>query len=343
MYCKRLNNKKGMILILALWAMSLLGVFSIYLGVHARQKIILLSRLETRDNLYFSAKSAVGKAICFIQKERKDGKIWNSVDSKINLMNNSDIFSNMDFKSFQAEVSYGFFDKTLNKIENRYGMIDEESKLNINTSNKNEIERLIKLLAVLDVEDSENLALAIVDWREEGQSTLEGFFSDSYYNNLKNPYSPKNGDFEIIDELLFVEGINQNLLFKLRQAFTIYGDGRVNVNTASGDVLCAIGFDVDVVRKIVSFRDGPDEKSATADDYFFNDISDFAIQVKSFESLSVNEIDRAVHIIEKGGVKTSSSFYEICAISKKKNSSYKKNVICIYDSQEKEIRYWNEI
>ena len=339
----RMKNNSGMILVLALWAMGLLSIFAIYLGVHARQRMILLSRLETRDNLHFSARSGIGKAISFVNMKNSSRMAWNSLNFKLSLMNNPELFSDIDLGNFKCEVSYDFFDKSFHEIEKRYGMIDEESKININIVEKNEISRLLQAVVGLDGEDAGDLALSIVDWREEGTSVLEGFFSDNYYNNLKNPYPPKNNDFESIEELLFVEGINQDILDRLRWFVTIYGDGRVNVNTASWHVLVALGFDPDVADKIISIRDGADERPATGDDYFFYDISDFIGKIEFLESLSEHEIERARKIVLANKVATSGFFYQIQAIAQKKLSENKKNIVCVYNSLDRIIEYWNEI
>lgn len=339
----RLRNKSGMILVLALWAMGLLSIFAIYLGVHVRQRMIFLSRLETRDNLYFSAKSGIGKAISFLNMKNDNQQWWDSLSFKEDLMNNPDLFSDIDLGNFKCEISYNLFDKSFQKSEKRYGMIDEESKININTAKKDEIVRLLELVVGLDDEASENLALSIIDWRQEGESVLEGFSSDSYYNQLKDPYRPKNNNFESIEELLLVEGVNQDILDRLRWFVTIYGDGRVNINTASWHVLVALGFDLDVVDKIISVRNGADEKPATSDDYFFNDTLDFVSKIESFESLSEHEIKRATQIVLDNNIVTAGSFYQIRAIAKKDRSENKKNIICVYNSSDRAIEYWNEI
>ena len=339
----RMSNNSGMILVLALWAMGLLSVFAIYLGIHARQRMILLSRLETRDNLHLSAKSGIGKAISFINTKNNDRSAWDSLDFKVALMNNPEIFSDIDLGNFRCEISYDFFDKSFHEIKKRYGMIDEESKININIVGRNEISRLLQVVIGLNDEEAEGLALSIIDWREEGGSVLEGFFSDNYYDNLRDPYPPKDGDFESIDELLFVEGINQNILDRLRWFVTIYGDGRVNVNTASWHALVALGFDEDVVDKIVSIRNGVDEKPATGDDYFFYSVKDFTSKIESSGSLSEHEIYRAQQIVLADKIVISGFFYQSSAVAEKKRSENRKNINCVYNSLDRIIEYWNEI
>ena len=45
------RNRKGMVLVLALWVLSILAIFALSIGVGLRQKIGLVSRLENRDEV----------------------------------------------------------------------------------------------------------------------------------------------------------------------------------------------------------------------------------------------------------------------------------------------------
>jgi hypothetical protein len=59
--------------------------------------------------------------------------------------------------------------------------------------------------------------------------------------DLEEPYLPKNTDFDTIDEIRLVNGWHRdNIWYRFGQNLTIYGAGKVNINTAERPVLEAL-------------------------------------------------------------------------------------------------------
>jgi len=87
-----------------------------------------------------------------------------------------------------------------------FGLVDESSKLNINTAT-------VDMLICLPGMTSE-LAASIVDWRDSDSVITDGGGAeDSYYLALAEPYYCKNAPFETLDELLLVKGATRELLY----------------------------------------------------------------------------------------------------------------------------------
>ena len=89
--------------------------------------------------------------------------------------------------------------------------------------------------------------------------------------------------FLAVEEARFVEGITDRDWYGhgerggLRDMFTVYGDGRINVNAAPREVLEALpDMDPSLVALIVAYRAGPDGKLKTADDRRFRNIEEVA-------------------------------------------------------------------
>lgn len=85
--------------------------------------------------------------------------------------------------------------------------------------------------------------------------------------------------FLAIEELRRVEDIDDDAWIGdndtrgLRDLFTVYGDGRINVNTASREVLEAVpDLDESTIDRIVGFRQGMDGKLGTEDDRQFRSL-----------------------------------------------------------------------
>ncbi|HOW69973.1 MAG TPA: type II secretion system protein GspK [Phycisphaerae bacterium] len=86
-----------------------------------------------------------------------------------------------------------------------FGMIDESAKLNINTAT---YDQLMMLPCMTD-----DVATAIVDWRDEDSDLTQGGAENEYYLSLADPYYCKNASFESVEELLLVRGTLWELLY----------------------------------------------------------------------------------------------------------------------------------
>ena len=140
-----------------------------------------------------------------------------------------------------------------------------------------------------DAGESPPIISAIIDWIDPNDDiSLEGAESE-YYQGLSPPYQAKNGPIDDISELLFVKGISQDMYWGssstnhpmsaiqqrqnrfggaimppsysvgLVDLFTPLSDGKININTASAEVLQLLGVDNNVAEAIVAGRQGEDD------------------------------------------------------------------------------------
>ncbi len=275
-----MKAEKGVILILCLWFLASLSLLS--LGFAHRTRLELKVTGFQKDRLYalHLAKAGVTRAIAELEKDE------NSYDSL-----------NESWHAHPSWQEEGWFkDKNLEEqgIDVIYHVMDEESRININTASKD----LLDGLPGID----EPIASAIIDWRDEDDIPEEDGVESAYYQSLSPPYSCRNARFETVDELLVVCGITRDTFFGedtkgngildpneddgplsppsdnmdgaldkgIRDLVTVYGDGLINLNTASIDVLCAIpGVTGEVAKSIIDYRSGPDGWEATDDDVPF--------------------------------------------------------------------------
>ena len=86
-----------------------------------------------------------------------------------------------------------------------YGLVSEAGKLNLNTATKDMLQALPGM--------TEAIAAAIIDWRDEDLEPLPYGAEDETYSRKTPPYRAKNADFESIEELLLVEGMDEDLLY----------------------------------------------------------------------------------------------------------------------------------
>lgn len=92
-----------------------------------------------------------------------------------------------------------------NSTEPYFGLIDESSKLNLNTATLD----MLQLLPIITPE----IAAAIVDWRDTNSDVTTGGAEEDTYMRLNPPYHCKNSDFETVDELRWIAGMNLSYLY----------------------------------------------------------------------------------------------------------------------------------
>jgi type II secretory pathway component PulK len=86
-----------------------------------------------------------------------------------------------------------------------YGLVDEASKLNLNTATLAMLEALPRM--------TPQLAAAIIDWRDNDQNVSENGAETETYMLRRPPYRAKDNRFESIEELRLVQGADLDILF----------------------------------------------------------------------------------------------------------------------------------
>jgi len=336
-------QNRGTILILTLWVLGFLSILAVQLTFHIRQKISLLERLESRSQLSHSAHAGVKQALALLKIGKEERKTVELTPRQKELyLNNPQMFAHIILDQTQAEVTYQTSLGINVPLTKMFGFADENSKLNINKANVEEIKILLTHALDMEEETAFDLASAIVDWREAGKSELVGFYSDEYYETLEYPYEPKNAEFEIIDELLLVKGMTPSLYVRLLNFVTIYTDGSVNINTASIPVLMALGLDANLANQIVTVRRGEDGEEATGDDIILAPSNGVISQLMNFFELAESEIQQLNDLINAGRLLTHSEQYFIKSMASSQIRNEKRVISCVFNIQNGKIQYWRE-
>ncbi len=155
---------------------------------------------------------------------------------------------------------------------------EENSRLNVNLLkdkdgklDRTRIEQLLRLIDLLNKEQTSHsrigysLVSSIIDWTDsDDQVTNLPFIQhenmgaeSSYYSKLQVPYRCKNALLDTTEELLLVKGITQEVFNRICDYVTVYGDGKVNINSASRQVIECLSEKMDVVlaQMIIDRRD----------------------------------------------------------------------------------------
>jgi len=332
------QTKKGSILFIALWTICLLTIFSVVLGYQVRQKLTLAQRLDEKSRLHFIAQAVVMKGIVELKKEAL--KPYDTLAD--HWSNNISAFGEMDIGDGKVNISYDYIDEKSGTGKTQYGLVDEERKININTAAMPVLERFFRIFLSLDETTAQELAASIVDWRDsDSQLSIPlGSAEDSEYRSMQYPYEAKNRDFEVPEEILLVNGMTQDIFEKIKDYVTIYGNGKVNINTVSKPVLLALGLSEDIVDDIISFRAGVDGVIGTADDNIFDTVPNIIPKLSQSYHLSDSQL-AAVSAVTNQYLVTNSSNFMIKAVAKLNNKMDRVELICVVN-RSGDILYWRE-
>lgn len=329
-------ERKGSILIIALWSLCLLSTFAVNLGYGVRQKIMVVKRLEEREKLYLIAEAGAKRAIN--ELETMEQKDYDTLTDEWS--NGADIFKDITVGEGAYSVSYDYINELTGLPETGYGLVDEERKININKVELDMLERLLRIVLDLGEMQAQELAASIIDWRDgdSGLSIPLGSAEDSYYRYLSTPYEAKDSDFEVLEEVLLVKGMEEDIFERLKDYITIYGDGKININTASRPVLLTLGLNETIVNYIMQFRYGEDVIIGTADDKIFDLPSNVVPMLSQSYSLSDQEIAQLSVVVERYLTTKSNNFMvrSIASMDKRKDTV---EVNCVVDKKGKILRW----
>ncbi len=289
----------------------LLASFTVSLGYGVRQKAALFDRLDTLNTLYPAAYSGIDAARGLMKVEDQTPTMDTLMDD---WAQNKALFKevktgNRGYFTVSAQLS----NSTEKSPAIRYGLTDEQSKININTSDAGTLTRILQIAGDLDPQSAEEIAYNIIDWRDS-DSTFEHpnyGAEDDYYNHLQAPYAAKNAPFEVIDELLLVKGINRALFDKMKEFLTPFGSGATNINTAAKEVILALGVNEPLANKIMNYRKGADREDHTGDDRFFKESGNIANELNSVDALDQPEKALLENLVSMGKLGVLSSQFMV--------------------------------
>lgn len=282
--------KAGSILVVVIWIVSMLVILVVGLAGLVSARVHSFKNFRDSTRAYLIAKGAVNKAIIEVHKEAKSS--WYDA-LKEPWSTNSEEFEEIDLGGGSAVVSCQRYSLD-NKAVTFYGMLDEESLINIKTDYTDKIDTLTNLfieMGEVEPEEAQQIANAILDWIDAGEDDKprEGGAEDAYYLGLDPPYECKDADFDVIEELLLVKGVTPEIFIKVKDYLTVFGDGQININTAGWEVLLALGLPDSLVDKVIRFRAGDDEIEGTEDDRVITKATNLGTRISTVIPLSVDE------------------------------------------------------
>lgn len=337
------KSNHATILIITLWIITVLSTVALSLIYRMRLELQLTRAEDARVESFFIAEAGIVQAINVLNKDTNNwdslSEQWSNYSAELYGIN---LFQNISVGRGVFNVSYVYGRDIFTGAEEMfYGMEDENRKINVNKATQDMLESLPGV--------TNEVASSIRAWRgdpEVGGDIL--LKEDTYYQGLSKPYERKGKEIEHLEELLLVRGVTPELLFGkdldenglidinetgLSQYITVYGDGLVNINTASITVLRAIGFTEDLNYKILLYREGFDEVLGTEDDGIFTDKNNIGSNLSFLEPLLPDEEQL---IEDKKDLLTVNSRYFTTYVQSEIPGKAKSNVRAVLDKEAEE-------
>jgi DNA uptake protein ComE-like DNA-binding protein len=193
----RCRKVSAMVIVLVLWAVALLALLAGGLSFAVRQNLAISNIENDRIVAHWMARAGVERAVA----ELKDDV------TKMDMQRESwgddeDAFKGVKLIGGSFSVMYGD-DRDIPEV--RYGVCDENGKLNINSATKEQLMELPNMTAPI--------ASAIIDWRDSNEEPETDGIERSYYAAKVHPYTIRNGMFKTVRELLLVRGVTPELFY----------------------------------------------------------------------------------------------------------------------------------
>ncbi len=304
-------GENGGILVIALFVLSIITLFSLTVGMIFRQKAQNVIRIDDRQKLRFVA-DAAAKASVY------QWLIYKQTATAFEAFKQSWAQNEAAFKEIKVGdgVFSIFYAKPQNILagetsaeEKIYGLIDEGRKINPAFASPDILFRLIKKTTLLADKEAKILADSIFDWIDTDNNALPNGAESYFYHDSNPAYDTRNKKPSTLEELRLVRGMTDEIFEQIKSFLTIYGDGQVNLNTASKQVLYSLGFSDEVCDEIEKYRNGADQKEGTKDDKVFEDIGSAQQTLLRMGALRGGRSMEFERILENGGLGVQSKFF----------------------------------
>jgi len=251
------KDNRGFALILTILIISLLLAMTLHFN--GAMWAGLYASANLRDGVHLSciARSGVDCALAVLSEDASSSSSDSLTESWARLkelsMNSDRLFEKGRFQTEIRDLSGKI---PINSLVNANGEYNEPQK-----------ELLVRFLSQegfgLEPEAVGNLVDAIKDWIDPDTEITRFGAENGYYRSLDPPCACRNGPLDSLGELRHVKGMTDGLFFGgvetgpgISEYLTVYGDGKININTAEAPVLLALSdeMDEDMVREMMAYR-----------------------------------------------------------------------------------------
>ncbi len=205
--------QSGLAMVIVIWVLSLMTIMAGSFALTMRREITVIS--SVKDNAGALATAETGIAIA----------------QQMLSINNKDMRWVADGSLYQIQY---------NDSEIRVRLLSEQGKIDINTAKEDLLTLMMESTSV-EISEQQALVGAIIDWRDQDDLVHINGAEKREYDDAGLNYSPANKNFQMIEELLLVLGMNVSIFEELQPLITVYSEqDKVTLKVATDEVLVAV-------------------------------------------------------------------------------------------------------
>jgi general secretion pathway protein K len=321
------GSKQGAALLVALWVLVILSLIVGSFAFEVQLESMLVSHKRKKFRAEMMAYSGIEYARAILDKrsEAKQLEIEDMGDEDENGFLHAALYIRRGLSTTsEIELGDGRFSVTLESAE---------AGRNINLLTRGEWLNILEM-ANMPSTEWDMMIDCLIDWMDQGDlHQLNGAESDDpFYQDLGYPV--KNGPLDSVEELLLVKGWGEDILygkesddesdaiFGIANLLTVWGDGKVNLNTASTDVMLSFAEYEDwELESVMEARLGEDGEEGTLDDGIKN-LADIGADPNKF--------------------KLQSNFVSVTSVGDVFGNQYQVSCIFLVNEKDAVVVYWEE-
>jgi len=269
---------RGSALIVILWIVGLLSMLVSSMAFDAHIEARIMSYYRKRTKAEYLARSGVEIARMLLAKRAQipagddtttvEDDPWYDDAKRLKKMGAVTVKRERGDGTVTLEIVPEPARRNINNLDLQNNTAEQEVEENM--------ERILEVGGITEDTDLwPTLIDSLLDWTDkDDKARANGAETDDYYATLKPPYKAANSPLETVEELLLVKGYTRTILFGgtlkpateleepkaisgIADLLTTYGDGKVNINSASQRVLMTLpGVDELVAGAILEERAG---------------------------------------------------------------------------------------
>jgi len=235
-------GKNGFVVVVVLCMVVMLGVLLLGFDYECRTRLRVAENSSKCQRALLCAKAGLNIAIAAVANDSVCGnsKLLNLLSGKTAI--------GIDAGTCSVKISEENGKLNLNRLIDESGNIDWTKT-----------DQLLRLVDVLNQSRNDQVVIdcdltpSLIDWMDidEGVTVLafatcENFGAESgYYEKLDPAYSCRNGQLETAEELLLIKGVSAEVFNRIRDYVTVYGDGKININSAPSEIIECLSKKID--------------------------------------------------------------------------------------------------
>lgn len=246
----RTHKQRGTVIIITLWTITLLTILVTVLAGQSRLSARATQFHQEEVQNWASVVAAVNQGEMELMLDLMDPPVLTPEEQAENPV--SPHYRN--YRGAPLQLSWPQAEDVVVRIW------DHAGKINLSELSRPRLRALLekKLGSDAELGQLDDLMSAWADWLDLNQQAAPNGAEIEYYSELDQPYEPRNGRLETVEEILDIRGFAE--VFgdvDLDAAFTLYGDqDLINLNVATIEAMRLLpGLDDELIDTIIAWRE----------------------------------------------------------------------------------------